>query len=97
MEDQNPLDNPAFRKLLAQRSRLRWVLSGILLTAYFLYAVGGLYFPQAYAARFMGSSVPWGIVAGYLIIAVSIAMSIVYVRMVNRLEVGDVLDRSKSS
>ena len=35
---------------------------------------------------FAGSAVPWGIVLGYLIIAMSIVLSVLYIRVVNKLK-----------
>ncbi len=35
---------------------------------------------------FAGSSLPWGIVLGYFIIASSIALSLIYVRVINKLK-----------
>lgn len=96
MNDESLLNDPEFQKFLSQRSRWRWGLSGLLIGAYLLYAVGGLYFTDAYAVSFMGSSIPWGIVVGYLIIAVSVILCIVYVRVVNRLESFEGLARGKS-
>ncbi len=80
------LQDPGFRRLLARRSRWRWTLSGLLIGAYLLYAVAGIYYADAYAAPFLGSAVPWGMAIGYLIIALTIALSLVYVRVVNRIE-----------
>lgn len=90
------LEDPEFQKLLLQRSRWRWTLSGALIGIYLVYAVGSLYYKVAYASPFMDSSIPWGIVIGYLIMAVSIVLSIVYVRVVNRLEVFQVQEKDKA-
>lgn len=89
----NRLHDPGFRALLARRSKWRWGLSAIVLGAYVVYAVGGVYFPQAYGRPFLGSSIPWGLVVGYLIIALAIVVSLVYVRVINRLETTDRADR----
>lgn len=95
MNDANLLNDPDFQKLLLLRSRWRWGLSGLLVGAYLLYAVGGIYFADAYATPVMGSSIPWGIGIGYLIMAASIALSIAYVRVINRLAASVVLEPGK--
>ncbi len=74
------------------RSRWRWSLSTILIGAYLGYGVGGVYFPDAYARPFMGTSLPSGLAFGYSIIFVSIILSAVYVRVANRLEAESVLE-----
>jgi len=79
-------DDPAFRQLLATRSRIRWVFSTLLIGIYLGFGVAGVYFPQAYATPFMGSSMPWGLAMGFSIIALSVALSIIYIRTINRLE-----------
>ena len=80
------IHDPEFQKLLKQRSRWRWSFSGGLVGAYLVYIVAGIYVPDAYATPFAGSSVPWGIVLGYFIIASSIALSVIYVRVINKLK-----------
>jgi uncharacterized membrane protein (DUF485 family) len=83
--DEGLLSDPEFRQLLARRSRLRWSLSGVLIAAYVIWALAGLYAQDALGATFMESSLTWGMVFGYLIIAVSIVCSIVYIQMINRI------------
>ena len=80
------LHDPEFQKLLKIRSRWRWGLSGGLVGGYLVYIVAGIYIPDAYAMPFAGSSLPWGIVLGYFIIASSIALSLIYVRVINKLK-----------
>jgi uncharacterized membrane protein (DUF485 family) len=77
--------DPEFQKLLKIRSRWRWGLSGGLVGGYLVYIIAGIYIPDAYAMPFAGSSLPWGIVLGYFIIASSIALSLIYVRVINKL------------
>lgn len=79
--------NPELASVLRQRSRWRWSLSAILIVAYLAYGIGGVYFPDAYAQPFMGTSLPYGLAFGYAIIFVSIILSAVYVRIANRLDV----------
>ena len=80
------LHDPEFQKLLKIRSRWRWGLSGGLVGGYLVYIVAGIYIPDAYAMPFAGSSLPWGIVLGYFIIASSIVLSLIYVRVINKLK-----------
>jgi len=80
------LNDPAFKVLLKRRSHWRWGLSASLVGSYIAYVLAGIYIPDVYAVPFAGSSVPWGVVLGYLIIAASIVMSVVYVRVVNKLK-----------
>ncbi len=80
------LEDPEFQKFLRQKSRWRWGLSGILILTYIVYAIAGIYFGEAYAKPVFGTSIPFGMAVGDLIIAFSIVLSLVYVRIVNRLE-----------
>ena len=80
------LRDPGFRKLLKQRSRWRWGFSGGLVGSYLLYVVAGIYIPEVYATPFAGLSIPWGVVLGYLIIGLSIVLSVIYVRAINKLK-----------
>ena len=84
--EQKIADDPAFQQLLATRSRIRWGFSFIVIGAYLGYGVAGLYFSESYATPFFGSSMPWGLVMGFCIIALSVALSIIYVRIIGRLE-----------
>jgi uncharacterized membrane protein (DUF485 family) len=87
--------DPGFRALLARRARWRWGLSAGLLGAYLGWAVAGIYFPRAYATPLPGTSIPAGMAAGILIIVMSIALSILYVRVVNRIEAEGIRDRRR--
>lgn len=80
------LQDPEFKRLLTRRSRWRWGLSGSLISAYLLWAVGGVYFAEAYATPITGMALTWGLAMGFLLIAMSIFLSIFYVRLVNQLE-----------
>lgn len=79
------LHDPEFQKLLAQRSRWRWGLSGSLIGIYFAYCIAGVYFAETFGRPFLGSSITWGIVLGYLIITLAIVLSMIYIRVVGRL------------
>lgn len=85
-DEANLLDDPEFHKLLSRRSRWRWGLSGFLIIAYLVYAIAGIYFAEAYSRPFLGTSIPFGMAIGNVIIILSIVLSIAYVRIVNRLE-----------
>lgn len=79
------LRDPQFKKMLAQRSRWRWGLSGGLVGIYFAYCLAGIYLADVFARPVLGSSITWGIVLGYLIIALAVFLSILYIRVVRRL------------
>lgn len=85
MVDESLLNDPAFRRLIIRRSRWRWGLSGSLIGIYFAYCIAGVYLAEAFGRPFLGSSITWGIVLGYLIIALGIVLSILYIRIVGRL------------
>ncbi len=77
--------DPEFQQLLKRRSQWRWGLSGGLIGIYLAYCLVGIYFPDAFAHPVPGSSIPWGIALAYLIIALSVFLSILYIRIVGRL------------
>lgn len=79
------LNDPDFRRLLRRRSRLRWGLSGLLVTAYLSYGLAGLYLAEVLGRRFLGSAITWSFLLGYGIILLGIACSIYYVWQVNRI------------
>ena len=80
------LEDPDFRRLLAQRSRLRWGFSVVLVGSYLLWGILGVYFADAYAAPFFGNTLPTGLAVGFMIIGLSMILAAVYVRLVNRIE-----------
>ncbi len=77
--------NPEFQQLLKRRSQWRWGLSGGLIGVYLAYCLAGIYFADAFARPVLGSSIPWGIALGYLIIALAVFLSILYIRIVGLL------------
>lgn len=83
-------DDPAFQQLLATRSRIRWGFSVLVIGAYLGYGVAGLYFSEYFATPFFGSAMPWGLAMGFCIIAMSVALSILYVRIIGRIEAKNV-------
>jgi uncharacterized membrane protein (DUF485 family) len=94
--DESLLNNPDFRRLLARRSRLRWGFSSVLVATYVAWALAGVYAQDVLGTGFMESSLTWGFVIGYVIIASSIALSIVYIRIINRLYLTLTLTREES-
>ena len=84
-DDVSVLNDPQFQKLLRRRSRWRWGLSGLLITAYLTYSMAGIYASDLLGTKFMNSSISWEIVIGYAILALSIVLSLVYVRVIRRL------------
>ena len=85
LDDVSVLNDPQFQKLLTRRSRLRWGLSGLLVAAYLAYGMAGIYASDLLGTKFMNSSISWGIVIGYAIMALSIVLSLIYVRVIRRL------------
>lgn len=79
------VNDPAFQRLLSNRSKLRWTFTALLTVSYLGYGMAGLYFPDAVAQPFFGTAMPWVMFLGYLIIGLSIALSIVYVQIVGRM------------
>lgn len=77
--------DPQFQQSLARRSRWRWGLSGGLIGLYFAYCLAGIYFTEAFSRPALGTSISWSIALGYLIIALAIALSVLYIRVVGRL------------
>ncbi len=77
--------DPEFQKLLKRRSQWRWGLSGGLIGIYLAYCLAGIYFPDVFARPVAGSSIPWGIALAYLIIALAVVLSILYIRIVGHL------------
>ena len=89
-DDAELIRDPGFRKLLVRRSRWRWGFSGLLIAAYLLYGVLGVYLPEAYAAPVIGS-LPLGMAMGLGIIVLTIGLSIWYVGIATRLEAEETL------
>ena len=91
------LNDPGFQRLLARRSRLRWGFSGVLIGIYLLWGILGVYMGDVYAAPFMGIALPTGLALGFMIIFLSMLLSAIYVRIVNRIEAEAERDRGESS
>ena len=91
------LEDPYFQRLLARRSRLRWGFSGVLIGAYLAWGILGVYFADAYAAPFLGNTLPTGLALGFMIIALSMILAAAYVRLVNRIEADAARERDSRS
>lgn len=96
-DNEKRLSDPAFQHLLKVRNRWRWGLSGLVIGAYLVYSVAGVYFPTAFATPVPGSSIPWGMAIGLLIIALSILLSILYIGIVSKIELRESQNRARSS
>ena len=94
LEDAELIRDPDFQRLMTRRSRWRWGFSGVLIVAYLLYGVLGVYLPTAYATPFIGS-LPLGMVMGLSIIVLTIALSIWYVGIATRLEAEETLEQGR--
>ena len=80
------LEDPDFQRLLKKRSRWRWGMSTLLIGCYLIYSIAGVYLDTVFAATVPGTSLPWGLAIGFVLIFASIILSIVYVQAINRLE-----------
>lgn len=87
MDDQTKeiIDHPKFRELLAKRSRLRWGLTTLLVSAYVAYGLSGVWMPEAMARPFFGTSMSWIMAVAYIIMLLSVGSAIYYVRVVGKL------------
>ncbi|MDH3439495.1 MAG: DUF485 domain-containing protein [Gammaproteobacteria bacterium] len=83
------LNDPDLQQIIRRRSLLRWSFSGVILGVYLLWGICGVYFADFYAAPFFGNTLPTGLAIGFMIIALAMIMSIVYVRLTNKVGVGD--------
>ncbi len=79
------LRDPAFHELLGRRSRLRWGMTAFIVSAFLAYGMAGLYASEFMGQRIAGSAITWTIGLGYLLIALAIALALLYVRQINRL------------
>ena len=85
--DTGRFDDPAFQRMLKRRGRLRWTFSGVLIGSYLLWGVLGVYQSGFYAAPLPGTSMPKGVAMAFAIILASIVLAVIYVRIVNRMQV----------
>lgn len=83
------MNDPEFQRVMKRRSFLRWSFSGVILGVYLLWGIGGVYFADFYAAPFFGNTLPTGLAMGFIIIALAMVMSVIYVRLTNKIGVGD--------
>lgn len=87
--DPELLNDPEFQRLIKRRSFLRWTFSGVILGVYLLWGICGVYFADFYAAPFFGNTLPTGLAMGFVIIALAMIMSVIYVRLTNKTGVGN--------
>ena len=76
-------DDPAYQRLLAERSRFSWVLTTIMLTIFFGYILLIAFAPDLLARRIGDSSTTVGIPIGIGVILCGILMTGIYVRRAN--------------
>ncbi|MGQ0656486.1 MAG: DUF485 domain-containing protein [Chromatiales bacterium] len=76
--------HPLFKELETRRGRLSWVLTCIVLLAYFAFILTVAFAPHLLALPVReGSPITWGIPAGLLLIVLSFALTGVYVHRSN--------------
>ena len=83
MKDQK---TEAFAHLLKRRGRLRWTLTIAIVAIYISYGLLGIQFSEAYGASFFDTSLSWGLVSGFVIMALSVVCSLVYVYLSNKMQ-----------
>lgn len=77
--------DPRFRDLARRRSLLGWGLSAVVLVSYYAFVLAIAFAPEALARRLSGDTVlTVGIAAGLGVIALSVALTGVYVWRANR-------------
>lgn len=78
------LQDPQFRQLIRERSRFSWLLTAIVLTAYFSFTLAVAFAPQWLAAPIAaGSSISRGMPAGLALILISFVLTGWYVHRAN--------------
>jgi len=82
-----------FLQSLKRRNRLRGAFSVFLIGIYLAWGVCGVYYPECYAAPFMGIAMPTGLAMAFAIIGLSMLLAVIYVRRTNRFEDEDRRDR----
>lgn len=76
--------DPAFTWLEVRRRRFSWILTAVVLIAYFAFILTVAFAPQWLAVPiYAGSSITWGIPAGLSIIVLSFLLTGVYVHRSN--------------
>ena len=77
--------NPKFHQLVAQRSRLTWGLSSIVILIYFSFILTIAFAPELLGKQlFIGSSITLGIPIGITIILMAFILTGIYVRKANK-------------
>jgi len=76
-------ENPKYKELIAKRTRFGWILTAIMLIAYYGY-VSLIAFDKAMLAKPIGSGVmSWGIPVGFGVIVLAVVLTGVYVMRAN--------------
>ncbi|THG82218.1 DUF485 domain-containing protein [Pseudomonas sp. A-1] len=76
--------NPRFQELVAKRGRFAWILSTIMLVAYFAFILVIAFDPKVFGIPLGPDTVTtWGIPAGLGLIFLAIALTGVYVQRAN--------------
>lgn len=76
--------NPQFSQLVSKRSRLAWMLSAIMLGAYYLFILILAFFPNVLGVRLGDSVITMGIPVGIGIIFLAFILTGIYVFVANR-------------
>lgn len=67
------------------RSRLRWGLTALLVIAYMLYGLSGVWYPETMSQKVPGTAMSWIMAVAYSIMFLAIITSLYYVRIVGRM------------
>lgn len=77
-------DNPRFQELVAKRGRFAWLLSSIMLGAYFVFILTIAFEPALLGIPLAAGSVTtWGIPIGVGVILMAFVMTGIYVKRAN--------------
>lgn len=77
-------EDPHYRRLIAERGRFTWLLTGVMLVAYFGFVLLVAFDKALLARSIAGGVTSIGIVLGFAIILLAIALTGLYVRAANR-------------
>ncbi|MCS3903252.1 uncharacterized membrane protein (DUF485 family) [Methylohalomonas lacus] len=77
-------NHPEFKRLEAERARLGWSLTGVVLAIYFSFILVIAFAPELFAQPIhAGSVISWGIPLGILVILISFLLTGYYVYRAN--------------
>ena len=78
-------DHPGFRDLVRRRSRFAWLLSAVMLAAYFAFIFLIAFAPQVLATQVSpGAAITVGVPVSLALIALAIALTGIYIGRANR-------------